>query len=103
MGINIANLYFEERDSSMKPDAYLPAYVRRYPFTVASDRALGRMIVCVDIGSKLIAENAQSFPLFKPDGSTTDYTQRCIDFCRRRSSTSSANAPKTRRSSRSVS
>ena len=80
MGINVGeNLYFEE-DGAVKPDAYLPAYVRRYPFTVAQDEALGRMIVCIDVGSKLIGENAE-FPLFKADGSTTDYTQRCIDFC----------------------
>jgi hypothetical protein len=80
MGINIGeNLYFEA-DGTVKPDAYLPAYVRRYPFTVASDEALGRMIVCIDVGSKLIAENAE-FPLFKADSTPTDYTQRCIDFC----------------------
>jgi hypothetical protein len=80
MGINVGeNLYFEE-DGKVRPDAYLPAYVRRYPFTVASDEALGRMIVCIDVGSKLIAENAD-FPLFDEAGKPTDYTQRCIDFC----------------------
>src|SRR5436190_2026936 len=63
MGINTGeNLFFEE-DGKVRPDAYLPAYVRRYPFTVASDEALGRMIVCIDVGSKLIGENAD-FPLF---------------------------------------
>jgi hypothetical protein len=80
MGINVGENLFFEADGSVRPDAYLPAYVRRYPFTVASDEALGRMIVCIDVGSKLIGENAE-FPLFKPDGSPTDYTQRCIDFC----------------------
>jgi hypothetical protein len=80
MGINVGeNLYFEE-NGSVRPDAYLPAYVRRYPFTVATDEALGRMIVCIDVGSKLIGENAQ-FPLFDDQGNPTDYTQRCIDFC----------------------
>jgi hypothetical protein len=47
---------------------------------VASDEALGRMIVCIDVGSKLIGENAD-FPLFDEQGKPTDYTQRCIDFC----------------------
>ncbi|HET9160829.1 MAG TPA: SapC family protein [Caulobacteraceae bacterium] len=80
MGINVGENLFFEPDGSVKPDAYLPAYVRRYPFTVASDEALGRMIVCIDVGSSLIGPNAE-FPLFKDDGSPTDYTQRCIDFC----------------------
>lgn len=80
MGINTGeNLYFEA-DGQVRPDAYLPAYVRRYPFTVASDEALGRMIVCIDVGSPLIVENGD-FPLFDDKGQATEYTQRCIDFC----------------------
>lgn len=80
MGINVAeNLFFED-NGAVRPDAYLPAYVRRYPFTVASDEALGRMIVCIDVGSKLIGENGE-FPLFDDKGQATEYTQRCIDFC----------------------
>jgi hypothetical protein len=80
MGINTGeNLFFAE-DGQVRPDAYLPAYVRRYPFTVATDEALGRMIVCIDVGSKLIGEKAE-FPLFDEQGKPTDYTQRCIDFC----------------------
>ncbi|MDB5453943.1 MAG: peptidase [Caulobacteraceae bacterium] len=80
MGINVGENLFFDADGSVRPDAYLPAYVRRYPFTVASDEALGRMIVCIDVGSQLIGENAQ-FPLFDDKGAPTDYTQRCIDFC----------------------
>lgn len=80
MGVNPGeNLFFEET-GMVRPDAYLPAYIRRYPFTVASDEAMGRMVVCVDVGSKLISENPD-FPFFNEKGEVTPYTQRCIDFC----------------------
>lgn len=80
MGINTGdNLFFEE-NGNVRPDAYLPAYIRRYPFAVAADQAMGRMVVCIDTGSSLIGENPD-FPFFNEKGEPTDYTQRCIDFC----------------------
>jgi hypothetical protein len=80
MGINPGDNLFFEADGSVRPDAYLPAYVRRYPFTVANDTALGRMVVCVDVDSYLVVENPDH-PFFDTAGEPTDYTKRCIAFC----------------------
>ena len=66
-------------DGSVAPDAYLPAYVRRYPFVLAGDDKGERLIVCIDVASSLIKENGD-IPMFE-NGEPTEYTKGCIQFC----------------------
>jgi hypothetical protein len=66
-------------------DAYVPAFVRRYPFVLAQPdqpEAAGeeRLLVGIDRGFEYVTENAQ-FPFFDDKGEPTEYTQRCIQFC----------------------
>jgi hypothetical protein len=79
-GINVGENLFVDPDGSVRPDAYLTAYMRRYPFTVASDAAMGRMIICIDRASELIVENPD-MPFFTEQGEQTDYTKNSIAFC----------------------
>ncbi|CAN5325893.1 SapC family protein [soil metagenome] len=80
MGINPGENLFFETDGNVRADAYIPAYIRRYPFTVANDEALGRMVVCIDADAKLVSDTPD-FPFFDEEGKPTEYTQRCIAFC----------------------
>jgi hypothetical protein len=68
MGVQAGENLFISPEGEVTPDAYLPAYIRRYPFVLADDSAAGRFIVCLDL------------PLFA-NGEPTDYTKGAIDFC----------------------
>jgi hypothetical protein len=79
MGVNAdENLYVDEK-GAYAPDAYLPAYVRRYPFVLANDAAAQRMVVCIDTKAPMIGENPDA-PFFE-NGEPSAYTKGAIDFC----------------------
>jgi len=72
------NLYVSD-DGDFRPEAYIPAYIRRYPFVFANDDAQKRLILCVDRGAPFIKEGGQT-PLFV-DGQPSPYTQQAMEFC----------------------
>jgi hypothetical protein len=80
MGLNNGENLFVKADGAFEIGAYIPAYIRRYPFVLANDETQDRLIVCIDRGSDLLAEGGQT-PLFDAQGEPTEYTQNCIKFC----------------------
>ena len=72
------NLYVSDA-GDFRADAYIPAYVRRYPFVFADDKQNQRLILCIDRGAEIVAEGGQN-PLFV-DGQPSDYTNMAMDFC----------------------
>jgi len=72
------NLYVSDA-GDFRADAYIPAYVRRYPFVFADDKQNQRLILCIDRGAEIVAEGGQ-IPLFV-DGQPSDYTNMAMDFC----------------------
>ncbi len=78
MGLRQGQNLYVDRDGKPDDDAYLPAFVRRYPFTLAEDPQTNNFIVCVDAGSELVGENAET-PFF--NGNTpTEFTNNAIEF-----------------------
>ena len=71
------NLFVD--DGVFRSDAYIPAYVRRYPFVFANDEAQKRLIMCVDRQAPFLVEGGQQ-PLFK-DGQPSEFTQQAMEFC----------------------
>lgn len=80
MGVQQGENLFIEADGTAAPDAYLPAYIRRYPFVLADDKPQDRMIVCLERGAAMLAEDGGDMPLFE-NGELSTYTQNAIDFC----------------------
>uniref|UniRef100_B0T2Z1 SapC family protein n=1 Tax=Caulobacter sp. (strain K31) TaxID=366602 RepID=B0T2Z1_CAUSK len=80
MGLNTGENLFIEADGAFEAGAYIPAYIRRYPFVLANDENQDRLIVCIDRSSDLLAEAGET-PLFDAKGEPTEYTQNCIKFC----------------------
>lgn len=81
MGLKEGENLFLSPDGAQDPDAYVPAYIRRYPFVFANDQTSDRMILCIDRKAELLDENGGDMPLF--DGAEpTDYTKAAMDFCR---------------------
>ncbi|RZJ87513.1 MAG: peptidase, partial [Brevundimonas sp.] len=61
------------------PDAYVPAYVRRYPFVFANDPSKQRLLLCIDRAAPFVVEGGQS-PLFNGD-EPSEYTKMAMEFC----------------------
>lgn len=71
------NLYLADLEGM--PDVYVPGYVRRYPFTVASQEGSDHLVICIDRGSELLTDDAE-MKLFK-DGDLSEYGKTSVAFC----------------------
>ena len=74
-----ANLYVKE-DGGFELGAYIPAYIRRYPFVLATDEAREQLVVCIDRDAAMLGED-YDLAFFNEKGEATDYTNGCIQFC----------------------
>ena len=72
------NLFITE-DGFFEADAYVPAYLRRFPFVLADDPANERLIVCIDTTADMLIPGGE-LALFN-DKEPTDFTKAAIDFC----------------------
>jgi hypothetical protein len=79
MGVNADENLFVDEKGAYAPDAYLPAYIRRYPFVLANDAAAQRMVVCIDRKAPMISDQPDA-PFFE-NGEPSAFTQGAIDFC----------------------
>lgn len=81
MGLTAGQNLFVKPDGAFEVGAYVPAYIRRYPFVLANDEAQQRMIVCIERSASLFKEEGADMPLFDDKGEPSDYTQNAIKFC----------------------
>lgn len=79
MGLRQSENLYVSTAGDFRPEAYIPAYVRRYPFVFANDPQNQRLILCIDRAAPFIAEGGQS-PLFQ-DGKPSDYVNQAMEFC----------------------
>ncbi|MEQ9641300.1 MAG: SapC family protein [Alphaproteobacteria bacterium] len=59
--------------------AYVPAYIRRYPFIFLEDQDGQRLTLCIDEGANMLSNTAGE-PLFV-DGEPGPFVKRATDFC----------------------
>jgi len=80
MGIGAGQNLFIEADGGFQLGAYIPAYIRRYPFVLANDQARGQLVVCIDRGASILGED-YDVAFFDEKGEASEYTNNCIKFC----------------------
>jgi len=81
MGVNQGDNLFVTEDGSFEPDAYLPAYVRRYPFMLARLQPDAQELsLCFDPTSGLVGDFDEGEPLFA-DGKPSEATNNVLKFC----------------------
>jgi hypothetical protein len=80
MGIRQGTNLYVGADGAFEVGAYIPAYIRRYPFVLANDQSRGQLVVCIDRGASMLGED-YDLPFFNENGEPTDYTNGCIQFC----------------------
>ncbi|MFZ1990534.1 MAG: SapC family protein [Alphaproteobacteria bacterium] len=77
---NNENLFLAA-DGSWAKDAYVPAYVRRYPFVLAEVPGDERKYLCADYSAEMITDKNPDLPFFTPDGKPTETVTKALDFC----------------------
>jgi hypothetical protein len=80
MGIRQGTNLFVGADGAFEVGAYIPAYIRRYPFVLANDQSREQLVVCIDRAASMLSED-YDLPFFNENGEPTDYTNGCIQFC----------------------
>jgi len=75
---NDTNL-FVNASNTWVSGAYLPAYVRRYPFILMDDPDNKQFVLCIDDDSGLLEAQGE-FPLFEGDN-PSDFTKSAMEFC----------------------
>lgn len=79
MGLRQGENLYVSTSGDFRPEAYIPAYVRRYPFVFANDQEAQRLILCIDRDAPFIVEGGQA-PLFE-DGKPSAYVNQAMEFC----------------------
>ena len=81
MGLAAGQNLFVTDDGGFEVGAYIPAYIRRYPFVLANDESQQRMIVCIERPAQIFREEGFDMALFDDKGEPSEYTQNAIKFC----------------------
>lgn len=80
MGLRQGDNLFIAPDGQFRVGAYVPSFIRRYPFVGARDEQSQRVLICIDRASSLWTEDNPDLPLFE-NGQPTAYTKSSIEFC----------------------
>jgi hypothetical protein len=80
MGINAEDNLYITKDGSFEVGAYIPAYIRRYPFVLANDADRQQLVVCIDRDASMLGD-LPDLAFFDEKGEPSEYTQGCIQFC----------------------
>lgn len=81
MGLNEGvNVFFDD-EGLMTTPAYVPAYIRRFPFLLARlNPSSEDMSLCFDPSSDLVGEGEEGTPLFDGD-QPSEHTKGLLQFC----------------------
>lgn len=79
-GVEQGSNLFVDPDGQWDKAAYVPAYVRRYPFVFVRDREQDRFALCVDRASNRLTEGEDGQKLFEGE-EMSQLTKQALDFC----------------------
>lgn len=75
---NDTNLFLDSK-GQWRAGAYLPAYVRRYPFILMDDLSQKQYVLCIDEGSEMFGPTGE-FALFEGEN-PSEFTKGAMEFC----------------------
>lgn len=80
LGARGAENYFIEQDNQWRPNTYVPAFVRRYPFVFSLDSEGKNFILNIDENYEGVNRDGRGERLFDSDGKQTSYLQGILRF-----------------------
>ena len=79
LGLRQGENLFVNRAGRYAENAYIPGFIRRYPFVLAGDADQEQLVVCIDREASMLSERGE-VPLFK-DGKLTPFAEQAVQFC----------------------
>jgi hypothetical protein len=79
LGLRGAKNQFVEPDGAWRAGAYIPAYIRRYPFILMESPDKLQFTLCIDEDSNLLVDG-DGQPLFEGD-TATEAANKALEFC----------------------
>ena len=79
LGIRPGDNLFVSANGRYEEQAYIPSFIRRYPFVLAGGQGDEQLIVCIDRDAPMLTEGGE-VPLFV-DGKLSSFAQTAVDFC----------------------
>lgn len=79
LGLERRNLFVE--DGRWAVEAYVPAYVRRYPFTFVTQPGLDGFSLAIDSGSDRVAQGGSEGAALFENGEPSALTRQALEFC----------------------
>ncbi len=74
------NLFLNEKNE-WREDAYIPAYIRRYPFIFSEVPGSDQLTLCVDNDPAILDEKSDQ-KFFDKDGKASALAQNALEFCK---------------------
>lgn len=81
MGLRDNENLFLEPKGDWAENAYIPAYIRRYPFIFSELPQSDQLTLCVDNNPEVL-EKSPNQPFFDKDGKATELAQNALEFCK---------------------
>lgn len=82
LGLRERQNQFVDSQGCWQPGAYVPAYVRRYPFIFLEDSARRELTLCIDEDAPSLVSDGSGQALFDAAGQPTAVTRSALAFCR---------------------
>jgi hypothetical protein len=80
VGVRNDENLFVGADGHWEADAYVPAYIRRYPFILMGKPGDKEFLLCADVDSAYVVDGNDN-PFFK-DGNPSEAVKKAVAFCR---------------------
>jgi hypothetical protein len=81
MGVRNDENLFVNKKGEWQKDAYIPSYIRRYPFILTEVNNGESLSLCIDETDEVIS-NDNANPLFDADKKPTDLANNAMEFCK---------------------
>ena len=81
LGVRGQENLFVDAQGQWRAGAYIPAYVRRYPFIFMENEDRSQFTLCVDEKAASVVEGRDN-PFFDEAGEPTDLARSALEFCR---------------------
>ncbi len=81
LGLRDSENLFLQENGQWEENAYIPAYIRRYPFIFSELPGGEQLTLCVDMNDDVIEEGAEQ-KFFDENGEATQLSQSALEFCK---------------------
>lgn len=81
LGLRDSENLFLQEDGSWAEGAYIPAYIRRYPFIFSELREGDQLTLCIDMNDDVVEDGGEQ-TFFDDKGEPSELSKNALEFCK---------------------